>query len=126
VHRAKAAAAPTVEVWGDGTARREFTYVGDLASWLSDVLPRLEELPVAVNAGFGIDYAVREYYEVICDVVGYAGELTFDTSRPVGMRQKLMDSSRAAEAGWKPRSPLADGVRTTYAWYLAHAAVGAV
>lgn len=125
VHRAKANSAPSVEVWGNGTARREFTYVDDLASWLCDVLPRLEELPVAVNAGCGTDHSVREFYDLICDVVGYDGVLTFDTRRPAGMQQKLMDSSRAAAAGWAPATTLADGVRKTYAWYLAHAAAPA-
>ncbi|MBK5305889.1 MAG: GDP-L-fucose synthase [Frankiaceae bacterium] len=125
VHRAKTDRAPTVEVWGDGTARREFTYVDDLATWVSQVLGRLEELPVAVNAGSGTDHSVREYYELISDVVGYDGELTFDTSRPVGMRQKLMDSSLAAAAGWRPATSLADGLRQTYSWYLEHAAPSA-
>jgi GDP-L-fucose synthase len=121
VHHAKTSGAPTVEVWGDGTARREFTYVDDIAAWVSGVLPRLEELPVAVNVGSGTDHSVREYYELICDVVGYRGGLTFDRDRPVGMRQKLMDSSRASASGWAPATSLADGLRMTYDWYLSHA-----
>lgn len=117
-----------VEVWGHGTARREFTYVEDLAAWVVDVLPRMEELPLMVNVGEGTDHSVREYYEVVADVVGFTGELAFDTTRPAGMKQKLMDSSVARRHGWEPRTELYDGIRRTVAWYRAQrsATVGAV
>ena len=125
VHRAHVDGAPTVEVWGDGTARREFTYVADVAAWMCHVLERLEDLPVAVNVGCGTDHSVRDYYELVAEAVGYRGTLAFDTTRPVGMRQKLMDSSRAAALGWRPTTSIEDGIRATYAWYLEHAAVAA-
>lgn len=118
VHAAHAAGDPTVTIWGDGTARREFTYVGDLARWLVEALPSLELLPAVLNVGAGVDHSVTEYYEAARAVVGYRGEFVHDTSFPAGMRQKLMDSGVARGHGWDPTTPLEDGMRRTYERYL--------
>ncbi|WP_180357613.1 NAD-dependent epimerase/dehydratase family protein [Streptomyces sp. NP160] len=118
VHAAKVAGSPTVTIWGDGTARREFTYAGDVASWILGSLPRLELLPPVLNLGAGVDHSVTEYYEVARSVVGYEGEFVYDTSMPKGMHQKLMDSSRARALGWAPATSLADGMLATYEKYV--------
>ncbi len=116
-HRAKVAGAENVDVWGDGTARREFTYVGDLAQWIATAVADLGALPPLLNVGCGYDRSVREYYELARDVVGFEGGLVFDTSKPAGMHQKLMDSTVARGLGWHPTTSLADGMATAYAHY---------
>nr|WP_255480790.1 NAD-dependent epimerase/dehydratase family protein [Quadrisphaera sp. RL12-1S] len=118
VHAAKTAGSPTVTIWGDGTARREFTYAGDVASWIIQSLPHLESLPPVLNIGAGVDHSVTEYYEAARAVVGYQGEFVYDTSMPKGMHQKLMDSSKARALGWAPATTLEDGVRATYESHL--------
>lgn len=117
-HEAKAAAAGSIDVWGDGSARREFTYVGDLADWLVTNVDDMHEWPTLLNVGKGDDHSVLEYYQAALRVVDYDCELTTDPSKPAGMAQKLMDSSRAKTFGWNPPTSLDDGLRATYAAFL--------
>jgi GDP-L-fucose synthase len=107
-----------VEIWGDGTARREFMYVGDLVDFVAQALQRWETLPVLVNVGLGHDYTINEYYREIADVVGWGGEFVHDTSRLVGMKRKLLSVDLAREWGWQAPTSLADGLRQTYEHYL--------
>jgi len=110
--------AGSVEVWGDGGARREFTYVEDVTNWVARVIvDGIEQLPTRLNIGVGIDYTVREYYEHIGQVCGYDGELQFDVSKPVGMKRKLMDSSVAASYGWAPPTGLDEGLARTLDYF---------
>lgn len=118
VHRAKIQDSPSVSVWGDGTARREFTFVVDLARWIVSNLARLGDLPPLLNLGLGADYSVKEIYETAMQTVGYQGVLEFDASKPTGMRQKLMDSSAARQFGWEPRTGLSEGMELSYQEYL--------
>lgn len=119
VHEAKLRQAPAIEIWGSGTPRREFLHVDDCA----DALVRLagdysDERPI--NIGAGEDITILELLEAVKRVVGYAGTTTHDRSKPDGTPRKLMDSSRIAAFGWRPRIGLEDGLARTYAWYLAH------
>jgi GDP-L-fucose synthase len=109
---------PTVEIWGDGTARREFMYVGDLVDFVGHAIERWDTLPPLVNVGLGHDYTINEYYAEIADVVGWDGTFVHDTSKLVGMKRKLLSVALAGEWGWKAPTPLADGLRTTYEHYL--------
>lgn len=118
VHAAHLAGEPTVTIWGDGTARREFTYVGDLAAWVVSRLHRLEEQPPVLNTGAGVDHTVTEYYEAARAIIGYQGHFVYDTSFPAGMHQKLMDSRPAQRFGWAPTTTLEDGMRATYEHFL--------
>jgi GDP-L-fucose synthase len=111
--------ADTIEIWGDGQARREFMHVADLCDCIAHLLGRLEELPPRLNVGTGVDHTIDEYYEVAARVVGWRGRFVHDLSRPVGMRRKLLDTSRLAATGWTPRIDLEDGMRDTYHWLLA-------
>lgn len=107
-----------VEVWGDGSARREFTYVDDVAQWVVRLLEDgMDRLPLRVNAGVGVDYTVREYYEHIAAVCGYQGEFVYDASRPAGMARKLMDSSLARRFGWTAPTSLDEGLARTLEYY---------
>lgn len=118
-HEAKVNEEPSVSVWGTGRARRELTYVGDLANWVVGQLDSLEELPYAMNVGSGIDYSVEELYLAVLQMLEVKASLCFDPTIPDGMDQKLLDSSTAKEHhGWSPSTDLGSGVRQTYRWAL--------
>lgn len=122
IHAAHVAGEPTVTVWGDGTARREFTFSLDLADWFVSQAENLAAWPAYVNVGFGTDHSITEYYEAAREVIGYRGTFVFDVSKPAGMLQRLLDSSVARSLGWSPRTSLRDGMAQTYQQYVAQLA----
>jgi GDP-L-fucose synthase len=113
---AKDSGAPSVQVWGTGTPRREFLHVDDVASACVALLERYDE-PEPVNIGVGEDISIRELAELVASVVGYDGALEFDTSRPDGTPRKLLDVSWIQALGWKAEIGLRDGLESTYRWY---------
>lgn len=115
---AKINRAPSIEMWGDGIARREFTFVDDLAEFIIASLDKLEAMPTTMNIGSGIDYSVSEYYEMVMDLLTLRAEIRADTSRPVGMTQKLLDVSVARNHGWNPKTNISAGIAATINWYL--------
>jgi GDP-L-fucose synthase len=117
VHEAKLTGAKEVIVWGTGTPRREFLHADDLAAACRFLLENHDD-PALINVGYGDDVTIQELAGTICEVVGFTGALTFDTTKPDGTPRKLMDSSRLLALGWKPRIALKDGIRQTYEWYL--------
>lgn len=118
VHEAMLADAPEIEIWGDGTARREFMYAGDLADAILRALADPAAVPETMNVGVGRDHTINEYYETVARVIGWNGKFTHDLSRPVGMKQKLLDVTRQTQWGWSPLTPLEQGIKETYAFYL--------
>lgn len=119
VHDAKKSKTGTIDVWGDGLARREFTYVDDLSDWIMKALPDIAYWPNLMNLGLGKDYSVNEFYAAAMDAVGYRVELVHDLSKPTGMHQKLMDSTLARETcGWAPSTDIQVGMMTTYFNFL--------
>lgn len=118
LHVAKTTGRKQVDIWGDGTARREFMFAGDLADAIVYFMDRIETIPGELNVGIGTDLSVRDYYEVAADVIGYDGDFVFDTTKPVGMMRKLLDVSRQTDLGWKPRTDLRDGLRQSYEHFL--------
>ena len=116
VHEAKERGEATVSVWGTGTPRREFLHVEDLASALRFLLENYNA-PEIVNVGFGSDVTIRELVELICEVVGFKGELAFDASKPDGTPRKLLDTTKLTGLGWRPRIALREGIAQTYEWY---------
>ena len=111
-----------IEIWGDGTARREFMYTGDLADCIWQAVERFDELPELMNVGLGVDYSVNDYYEVIAKVVGFKGKFTHDLSKPTGMKRKLVDVTRMEQFGWRPKTSLEDGIKLTVDFYRKHVA----
>ena len=117
IHEAKAGGADRVGVWGTGTPKREFLHVRDLASACRFLIENYDS-PDLINVGCGEDVTIRELAELICEIVGFAGKLEFDASKPDGTPRKLMDSTLLHSLGWKPRVALREGIRETYEWYL--------
>jgi len=119
-HEAKVQNRPEVEIWGTGTPRREFLYVDDLADACVYLMQNYDfhEIGEFVNIGTGSDLTIRELAELIKKVVGYQGGLTFDSAKPDGTPQKLLDVSRLTGLGWRAETTLEDGIRVTYRWFL--------
>lgn len=120
-HDAKESGAEGVTCWGDGSALREFLYVDDLAE-LCVYLMNNYVGNETVNAGSGKEVSIRELAELVAKVVGYGGEIRWDTSRPNGTPRKLLDVSKAASMGWQARTGLEEGIRLAYADFLGNPA----
>jgi len=118
VHQAKITQKQSVEIWGDGSARREFMYIEDLANAIYFALESISDIPDLMNLGVGTDYTIKEYYESVAKVIGWQGEFVFDYSKPTGMAQKLSDISLQSKWGWQPKTTLKEGIRSTYKYYL--------
>lgn len=117
VHEAKMAGASTVTVWGTGSPRREFIHVDDVADASLFLMARHEGNDI-VNIGSGEEISIRDLALLVKRVVGYEGELVFDTTKPDGTPRKLSDVSRLHFLGWRHRIGLEEGVASVYAWYL--------
>ena len=118
-HEAKTRGDQRLIVWGTGKPRREFLHVDDLASACLLLLENYDS-PEIINVGCGEDISIRELAELICDVVGFDGELAWDTTKPDGTPHKLLDVSKIRALGWKPAVPLRDGIVRTYDWFRAN------
>lgn len=118
IHQARLDGAAEVEIWGDGNARREFMYAGDLADCMVEALRRFDSLPPVMNVGLGTDLTINDYYRVGAKVVGYAGGFRHDLTKPVGMKRKLVDTSLAKQWGWHASTSLQEGMRKAYDYYL--------
>ena len=117
VHEAKLSGSREVVVWGSGTPRREFLHCDDLAEACVFLLEHYDEQET-INVGCGEDLPIRELAELVCEVLGYEGQLVFDTSRPDGTPRKVLDISRLRALGWKPCIGLREGIASAYAWFL--------
>lgn len=117
LHVAKQQGNHQVDIWGDGTARREFMYAGDLADCMWRAIDRFDSLPGVMNVGLGHDLAVNDYYHAAAKVVGYTGEFLHDLNKPVGMRQKLVNVDRSHAWGWTAQTSLEEGLAITYRYY---------
>ena len=106
-------------VWGTGKPRREFLHVDDLASACVLILEKYDS-PEIINVGCGEDISIRELAELICNVVGFDGELAWDTTKPDGTPRRLLDVTKLRALGWKPAIPLRDGIARTYEWFRAN------
>ena len=118
VHQAKQSGQETVEIWGDGTARREFMYAGDLADAVIRAVSNFDTLPAYMNVGLGHDYTINDYYQAAAEIMGYTGGFVHDLNKPVGMARKLVSVERQQAWGWSARQELRDGIEKTYNYYL--------
>lgn len=115
-HEAKLANDSQVTMWGTGSPKREFLHVDDLARGCLFLLNNYDG-EVALNVGCGEDITIRFLAETIASIVGFNGEIVWDTSKPDGTPRKLLDTTRINGLGWKPQIPLENGIRDTYSWY---------
>ncbi|HEY3660272.1 MAG TPA: GDP-L-fucose synthase [Candidatus Udaeobacter sp.] len=118
-HEAKTRNERNLIVWGTGEPRREFLHVDDLAAACLLLLEKYDS-PEIINVGWGKDVTIRELAELICEVVGFDGELVCDTTKPDGTPRKLLDVTNIRSLGWQPTIALREGIAQTYDWFLAN------
>lgn len=118
-HEAKLRGDPTLTIWGTGTPRRELLHVDDCADALVHVLKHYSDHE-HVNIGLGEDVTILDLARIICDIVGFRGEIAKDMSKPDGTPRKLMSAHRLRALGWEPKIGLRDGIAQTYRWFLTH------
>ncbi len=116
-HEAKESGASFVEIWGTGTPLREFLFADDLADACFHLMLNYNEKQF-VNIGYGEDLTIKELAETVKNVIGFEGELKFDTTKPDGTPRKLMDSNKLFATGWKPKTTLTEGIKIAYADFL--------
>ena len=115
-YEAKIASEDVVKIWGSGNPRREFIHSDDLADAILFLMDNYDD-PEIINVGCGMDQTIRELAETIKEVSGFTGSLVFDSSRPDGTPQKVLDTSRINALGWEPKVPLKEGLKKVYQWY---------
>ena len=115
-HLAKTSKAESIECWGTGSARREFIYVEDLADALIFLMNNYDDTEI-VNVGVGRDISIKELVAHIVDVVGYEGKVKWDTSKPEGMPQRLLDTTKLNGLGWASKTSLDHGLHMTYEYF---------
>lgn len=118
IHQAKINNKKQVTIWGNGEARREFIYAADFADFIWSNITKLDKIPEVLNIGLGYDYSINEYYQAIAEVIGYKGSFVHDTTKPVGMKQKLVDTTLLNSINWSSKTGLKEGIQKTYNYYL--------
>ncbi|HZE44049.1 MAG TPA: NAD-dependent epimerase/dehydratase family protein, partial [Steroidobacteraceae bacterium] len=118
-HEAALRGDPTMSIWGTGTPRREFLHVDDLADAVIHLMNGYENEQI-INVGWGEDVTIRELAEMIAKTSGFQGRLVFDSTKPDGTPQKLLDTSRLSALGWRPKVTLQTGIERTYEWFKRH------
>jgi GDP-L-fucose synthase len=118
-HEAKIQNKPAVEIWGSGKPRREFLYLDDLADACVSLMENYagKDTGILANIGTGEDVSIKELAEMIKRIVGYRGELIYNTEKPDGAPRKLLEVFKLHALGWQARTLLEDGIRMTYEWY---------
>ena len=108
-----------VVIWGTGSPLREFLYSDDLARAIVFLAEHYDSDDI-INVGSGEEVSIKELAEAVSEVVGFEGDLVFDSSKPDGTPRKLLDTSKLQDLGWAPETSLRDGLATTYEWFLTH------
>ena len=120
IYEAKQQGLPTVPCYGTGNALREFLYVDDLASACLFLMQNYDDTQSTINVGSGEEITIRALADLLVELVGYTGELVWDSSKPDGTPRKLVDSSKIRNLGWAPKVTLAEGLQRTLNWYKKH------
>jgi len=118
IHDANLSGANEINIWGDGSARREFMYVEDLSDFIFYAITKFDKMPQNINVGLGCDYSINDYYSEIAKVLDYKGLFSHDLTKPIGMKQKLINNTKQKEFGWKHKTTLKEGLIKTYKYYL--------
>jgi len=118
-HEAKIQNSPTVTCWGTGSPLREFLYVDDMADACIFLMNNYNSDEI-INIGFGEDFTIKKISETISDIVGYQGEIMWDTSKPDGTPKRLLSCDKLFNMGWKPKTSLKDGLEKSYDWFVSH------
>lgn len=118
LHEAKNNNSESIDIWGDGLARREFMYAADFADFIYYAIENFTNMPQNINVGIGTDYSILDYYSKIAEVIGFKGLFNFDLSKPIGMKQKLVDDKRLKEFGWTYQTSLDEGIKNTYKYFI--------
>jgi len=121
VHEATESHAPVVDIWGTGSAKREFLHADDAADGMVFLMQHYSD-EAHVNLGTGVEVSIAELADMICDIVGFEGRLRFDDTKPDGAPRKVVDVTRINAMGWQARIPLGQGLAETYRWYVEHVA----
>jgi GDP-L-fucose synthase len=108
----------TIEMWGTGLARREFTFVKDVADFIASHVDELSVFPIYMNLGAGVDYTVKEYYDFVLSAFGFDCTITPRVDLPAGMMRKLMNVKKAETFGWNPSTKMEDGLKKTLEFYI--------
>jgi GDP-L-fucose synthase len=116
-HEAKVAGSPSVTLWGSGTPLREFLHTDDLANACTYLLENYDD-DAPINVGWGQDISIAELGVMISQIVGFEGQIQWDSSKPDGTPRKLLDTTKINSLGWEPSISLRDGIESTYRWYL--------
>jgi GDP-L-fucose synthase len=118
--RIHASRSPVVELWGTGSPFREFLYVDDLADACVFLMERYDyrEIGELINIGTGEDIMIKDLALMVRNIVGFSGEIVWDSTKPDGTPRKLLDISRIRALGWEPKTSLEEGIQKTYEWYL--------
>ncbi len=117
MHHAKISHSASLTLWGTGNPRREFVYSADVASAIMHILTNNNSEESVLNVGVGCDWSIKEIAEIVAKIVGYQGEIKWDTSKPDGAPRKLLNSRKMNELGWKPTVDIHQGIQHTYEWY---------
>ena len=117
IYDAKLSCNNEINIWGDGTSRREFMYAEDLADFIFYAITNFDKMPQNINVGIGHDYSINDYYSEIAKVLDYKGEFLHDLTKPTGMKQKLIDDTKLKKFGWKSKTTLTEGLRKTIDYY---------
>lgn len=118
IHQAKELNQPTVEIWGDGLAKREFLYAADVADSIFFAIDNFDKFDYYTNIGLGYDHSINDYYHMVAKIIGYKGDFTHNLAQPVGVMQKLSDISKLTALGWAAKYDLEAGIKATYEYYL--------
>lgn len=118
IHDAKKNNLNSVKIWGDGSVRREFMYADDIADFIFYAVENFNDMPQNINVGLGIDYNINQYYKIIANIIGYKGKFIHDTSKPIGMKKKLIDNKMLAKFGWSHKTSIKSGIKKTYDYFI--------
>jgi GDP-L-fucose synthase len=116
-YSAKIQGKDSIECWGDGSPEREFLYIDDLASACVDVMQNYDHSEI-INISSGVEYSIKEVAEMVKEVVGYKGEILWDTTKPNGTMKRPLNTNKIKKMGWFPKVNLRDGIKMTFEWYV--------